>query len=368
MVRIGSNRMIAVLLLLAAAGCERSPVPPPPRTVEDGTTVSVPASPEPSPVAETPAVPEDPAQAEPPAPAEEPPAEPAETARPEEPDLETEIEEKDKGIFLLNGGGRIYYRDRMIALNGVSLLQRGPIELFACTEGGKGHERVVSLRLHPETLRVVLILLRLKNGPPPVKLGGSAGPQGDRVIVTIEWRGKEGTVIARRAEELIRRADRDETMPFVGWNFTGSQFLPELDPQTGQPVPGRSIFAATRYRSIITTWRDGTTILDNPLPEAEDDSLYVVNTDRIPPAGTKVRVVLRPPTEAERKEIADVEAKLAAAPPPALAPKGADSSPEAPAKGEGSPSGPPAPPEDPAKGDESPAGPPAPSDTEAPKE
>lgn len=322
--------MLAVLLFLAAAGCERKPVPPPARTVEEGAVVSIPASPESSPVAEAPAVSEDPAPEAAPAPAAEAPAEPAEAARPEEPDLETEIEEKDKGIFLLNGGGRIYYRDRMIALNGVSLLQRGPIELFACTEGGKDHESVVRLRCHPEALNLGLILLRLKNGPPPVKLGAAVVAQGDRVIVTIEWRGKDGAVIARRAEELIRRADRDETMPFVGWNFTGSRFLPEVDPQTGQPVPGRSVFAATRYRSIITTWRDGTTILDNPLPEAEDDSLYVVNTDRIPPAGTKVRIVLRPPTEAERKEIADVEAKLAAAPPPAPVPKEADP-PESPA-------------------------------------
>ena len=318
-------RIFAALLLLASAGCERKPVPPPARTVEKGVVAEVPSSPESFPAAETPAVPEDPAPAEAPAPAAEPPAEPAAAPRPEEPDLETEVEEKDKGIFLLNGGGRIYYRDRMIALNGVSLLQRGPIELFACTEGGKDHESVVRLRCHPEALNLGLILLRLKNGPPPAKLGVPAVPQGDRVIVTIEWRGKDGAVVARRAEELIRRVDREETMPFVGWTFIGSQFLPELDPQNGQPVPGRTIFAATRYRSIITTWRDGTTILDNPLPEAEDDSLYVVNVDRIPPPGTKVRVVLRPPTEAERKEIADVEAKLAAAPPPPPAPKGADS-------------------------------------------
>jgi hypothetical protein len=44
--------------------------------------------------------------------------------------------------------------------------------------------------------------------------------------------------------------------------------------------------------------------------DAVDDSLYVANYMVLPSSGTKVRVILRAPDEAAKKEIARIEEEL----------------------------------------------------------
>jgi hypothetical protein len=61
----------------------------------------------------------------------------------------------------------------------------------------------------------------------------------------------------------------------------------------------------------MTTYRDPTTLLDNPLFDAVDDSLYMANYMVLPDMGTKVRVILRGPSESEKKDIATIEESLA---------------------------------------------------------
>jgi hypothetical protein len=58
---------------------------------------------------------------------------------------------------------------------------------------------------------------------------------------------------------------------------------------------------------VITTFRDVTALLDNPLPEAEDDTLFAANYMILPRSGTPVRVIIRVPSTAERDEIARLE-------------------------------------------------------------
>jgi hypothetical protein len=70
------------------------------------------------------------------------------------------------------------------------------------------------------------------------------------------------------------------------------------------------ILAASGSRSLLTTYRDPSTLLDNPLMDAVDDSLYVANYMVLPSSGTKVRVILRAPDEAAKKEIAKIEEEL----------------------------------------------------------
>ena len=334
---------------LTGCGQDHPPVPPVPAGASPA------GKPEPAPIPVAVSVPT-PAQtvsaAPPPAPAAPTGASAASTPAPvaaaaepprDEPDLESDEDEPDKGIHSLPGGGRIYYREHQVALNGMTILQHGPIELFACTEGGKEHESVLRLRCDPKSLNLGIILgLQAKNGPLPQRLADSSVPQGDRVIVTIEWHGPDGALRLRRAEDFVRRSNRNETMDLLGWVFVGSRFDSEIDIQTGQPVPGRTIFAASRYRSVITTWHDVTTILDNPLPEADDDTLYVVNPEAIPPPGTKIRVVVRRPTDPEKLEIAAAEKKMAAAAAPKQAP--AETPPKEGEPAPPTPDGPPAPP------------------------
>jgi hypothetical protein len=64
----------------------------------------------------------------------------------------------------------------------------------------------------------------------------------------------------------------------------------------------------------VTTFRDRSALLDNPLPEAEDDTQFAANYAILPKSGTPVRIIFRPPTEAERREIAALEKTVAERP------------------------------------------------------
>lgn len=77
-------------------------------------------------------------------------------------------------------------------------------------------------------------------------------------------------------------------MPHVAWLFTGSL----MQSVTGNP--GDATYAADFVKSIITTYHDPSSVLENPLPEGRDDTLYFVREQETPPAGTPVRVTLRP--------------------------------------------------------------------------
>jgi hypothetical protein len=71
-------------------------------------------------------------------------------------------------------------------------------------------------------------------------------------------------------------------MEHTGWVFSGSKILDD----------GR--FAAQVTRTLITTYHDPYTILDNPLPTGADDTLYYVHTEVTPSVGTTVTLVMKP--------------------------------------------------------------------------
>ena len=74
----------------------------------------------------------------------------------------------------------------------------------------------------------------------------------------------------------------------------------------GGKVNHRVLWASTS-RSLITTWRDQTSLLDNPLPDAVDDALYIANHHLLPPGGTPVLIFFRAPTDKERAAILEIE-------------------------------------------------------------
>jgi hypothetical protein len=45
--------------------------------------------------------------------------------------------------------------------------------------------------------------------------------------------------------------------------------------------------------SIITTFHDPYTIIDNPLPGGGNDELYVVNETLVPPKETEIQLIIK---------------------------------------------------------------------------
>jgi hypothetical protein len=223
----------------------------------------------------------------------------------------TAEEAKKAGYLTLKGGGYQFERKDGavgVAVPGTILMNRGVVELFACAIGGKEHESVVRIECDIHSLDLALGLCDFKRGKVPAKLS-SGEEQGERLIVLVQWTDG-GKTVTHRAEDLILHAGLDRVMPRVGWTYVGD-WVEVTDPMS-TPTEKKTykVLAAAASRSLMTTWRDSSTLLDNPLPDAIDDTLYAANPLVAPAPGTSVLVILRPPTKAEREEIAKTEKEL----------------------------------------------------------
>jgi hypothetical protein len=216
------------------------------------------------------------------------------------------------------GKVRLYRLKKRIEVGGRIAVQKRAIELFACCEGGKVHETVIVLDCKPSNLNLALLLLGLDDGGQvrekikveengkivekevwvengPRRFGDPRKPVGDRVIVNVQWRDPgNAKVRSVRAEEMIYNVSRKKTMRQVGWIFTGSRWV-------FNPSSKKVEFAADHSKTIMTTYHDPNTILENPLFTGGNDELYHANSLVVPPRGTPVTLVITLPTDAQKK-------------------------------------------------------------------
>ena len=187
---------------------------------------------------------------------------------------------------------------RRITIKGAISIPRGLLELVACTPYGKTHESICSLDVNPQHFKAALILLGLEETPQVAKLGEGKALEGDRVYIFIEWES-EGETKRYRAEELIWNRRTDAPMKKVGWTFTGSRFLKvpiyTLDKEDPEE---REVFMASETGTLVTTYHDPDSILDNPLAMGGDDTIWYANDKLLPPRWTPVRFIVEPAKKA----------------------------------------------------------------------
>ena len=160
-------------------------------------------------------------------------------------------------------------------------MDTGVLEYLACGPRGKLHESLLKLDVEPYFLQIALLLIGLEPGDAPLAHQGAAGtPQGDPVELWVAWKGKDRQTVRHRAEALILNQAANRPMTPTHWVFSGSQV-----------IDGR--FMAQVEHSIAATYHDPFAIFDHPLATGTDDTLYHVNTDRVPPKGTPVFFTIR---------------------------------------------------------------------------
>jgi hypothetical protein len=236
-----------------------------------------------------------------------------------EPEFEvgSKAEERPDFVAALQGGGYIFERSGSdgkrvtgVVVPGTILVTRGLVELFGCGQSGKEHETVLRLECDAQSLDLALTSAGFTRGRLPTALGIEDPGQGSRVIVLVQWKDKDGKLVTHRSEDLIISIRRNAPMPRVGWTYV-AQWAEVQDPTHPKGEKTHKVLAAANSRSFVTTFRDKTALLDNPLEEAVDDTLFAANYMLLPPSGTPVRVIFRPPTDEERREIAALEKELA---------------------------------------------------------
>jgi len=197
---------------------------------------------------------------------------------------------EDEFHKLLAGMGvRYFAAEKKLEVNGWVNMQKGLVEVFACSPQGKTHEAVVVLDCVPSGLQAGLLALDLKPGT-PAELGTGSEykpPTGDLVEIEIRWRDAQGVEHVGRAEDWVWDEKLHSPMPRAPWIFAGS-FL--------QPVSGTSdsvTFAADYIKSLATTYHDASSILENPHADGIDDTVYFSNEKAVPAVGTPITAVFR---------------------------------------------------------------------------
>ncbi|MFA5795014.1 MAG: YdjY domain-containing protein [Candidatus Brocadiia bacterium] len=185
-----------------------------------------------------------------------------------------------------------------IEVDGVLANPSWPLEFYACAENsGKEHETLVIMFCKPQNLHLGLILMGLKEEPDEQSLqafGDPKLPGGDIVQVFIAWQDKDNKPVIYAAEDLIINNITKKQMPRIGWAFTGSKFVDDIDYDTGRPT-GQKIYQANYSKTVMATWHDSTAILNDPTSGGH----YSPYTEILPERGTRVVVTFKVPDEKE---------------------------------------------------------------------
>lgn len=177
------------------------------------------------------------------------------------------------------------------------VLHEGPLEYFAVLKGGKEHETLIAVvgNTLPEARRPKDMGVKLSNAMQalgfkrgrPIKMtaAGTEPAKGDTVWMFIEWTTAGKTEIVR-AEDLVWHRIKSRPMAPGAWVFVGSLFV-------GGDERGTLDYAADLTAELASTYSAPSTIIDNVDEGAQDDTVFLVATPRIPDDVTNCTLILR---------------------------------------------------------------------------
>jgi hypothetical protein len=202
------------------------------------------------------------------------------------------------GVFEL-GKLRFDKKQRTITFPALVNSSGGPIEYFLVTAYGKTHESVLRTEAEPIHLQLAMLLLDAKGDPdvqrrfsqtqgpgsappPPQASVSEPGPEllkGDPVQIEVSWTA-EGKAVKCPAEQLVFNQATTNTLKSGQWVYNGSLVM------EGQ-------FCAQRDGSIVSLITDSLALINNVAPGHENDDIWTINTNRVPPMNAPVEVTIR---------------------------------------------------------------------------
>jgi hypothetical protein len=169
--------------------------------------------------------------------------------------------------------------------------REGPIELLLCRKNTKEHEAILAADVDARHIHTALLAAGAKPGS-PVKFAPKYAPaSGTKIRVSLEY-SKDGKTVIAPARQWVRELKTRKELS-TDWVFGGSQFFP--DPHDAKQPP---LYAANGG-DIVCVSNFESAMLDLPVPSTQLDAdlPYEAFSERIPPLGTKVTVILEPVVE-----------------------------------------------------------------------
>lgn len=165
-----------------------------------------------------------------------------------------------------------------------------PLEMFACLRGTKEHESIVAVPVEAYIVHTALLAMGAKAGKPVQFMPKYAPATGSEIDITVRWKNKKGEVQTARAQDWVREMRTGKALD-QPWIFGGSGFW--KDESTGKEyyqAEGGDFICVANFPSAM---------LDLPIESSESnaDLLFQAFTERIPPRGTAVTLILKPKSE-----------------------------------------------------------------------
>jgi hypothetical protein len=173
-----------------------------------------------------------------------------------------------------------------VVLDGTICLREGQLEMFACPKGTKEHESVVAVETKMYVVHAALLAVGAQPGKPVEFQPTYKSATGAEIEVGLIWNDTDG-VHRERAQNWVRNIRTGKPLEYP-WVFAGSGFW--VDETTGE----KSYLAESGDFICVSNFPSA--MLDLPVEssQANENLVYQAYTERIPPLGTRVRLVLTP--------------------------------------------------------------------------
>jgi hypothetical protein len=185
-------------------------------------------------------------------------------------------------------------KKRRVLLNAEVCLREGQLEQLLCRRHTKEHEAILTADVDARMIHAGLITAGAKEGSPVRFVPEYRPASGTTIKVSVQYKDKE-KLVTEPAQSWIKRA-RDNKPLESDWVFAGSRVVTNpLDPD------GKKHYLANDG-DVICVSNFETALLDLPIKSPKDnaDLAFVANTERIPPIGTQVVVILEPVVEPKK--------------------------------------------------------------------
>lgn len=181
-------------------------------------------------------------------------------------------------------GVMIDWWKKQVLLAGEIVLREGELELFACSPNTKEHETIVRVRCRPVHVFQALGLIGLEPGKPPLydnKTKEVVPATGQRLDINVRWTADGRTQTVPIWQWLWNKQDNRPSDP-VEWVFSGSMVTKE------------GYLLADMDGTVITVVDFESALISVPAHHTSSnaDLWLQAYTEKIPPAGTPVTVII----------------------------------------------------------------------------
>jgi hypothetical protein len=186
---------------------------------------------------------------------------------------------------------------RRVVVQASVCLREGQLEGLLTRKGAKEHEYILAADVDARHVHAALVACGAKPGSPVQFAPKYVPAKGSVIKIRLQYQ-KDGKTVTVPAQEWIQDARAKKDLA-EDWVFGGSRLW--RDPEDDKDKPPTYL---ANHGDVVCVCNMDTAMLDLPVrsPKKFDERAFAAHTERIPPAGTAVEVILEPVPPPKDKE------------------------------------------------------------------